>query len=759
LLKNKTKPIIWGIIILQLSLVFFTSDIFAQQESQKPEPPWWKEIWSKNFFIWLLLLFLFTLATYFLSLVRKDKLLKKLGDKYVVFDMGEGKRIGGIMRWAPEGMEIISEESRKRGGAPSFVFNQQEREQIKAYIRYLDAMNERERVERDSELEHVYHPSFPAIVLRRIRNFFVALKTALNQAVERIWGAVQKSRIMRSLQTYKMGEETEAVKKEAWQQASEESYERLIERFVGSKIKVKAHNSDYIGILKDYTKEHLYLMDVRTPNGQGYMDQWKNEIDIEHGKRKASDDRGVHMRIEGDILIVENYESYPIQIHGVRYKGDIGDPLDDWKWGRTIEPFGEIRAKLRSFSKNVNVGPLIRVVTRQTINWWQFKRIELEFRSFRVADILFPRRYTHITETAEKYQPKLLSLTKIMETDIEEEEKEELEEFLITDKEGQPIKGLSIVHGYVTNINEDRIDIKSVDQLYARRWSVEHAFNVLDDKLRPIKTLVKINPIYRSLVAKQTALVKKIGDAQQANRPIAPILYSPARHNIQLPDKEPPVLPIKVLALTGNITDEEFPVIKQHEQIRGHRLIFDQTKDPNLPNIERTHILWVGQGELFNKEYRMKIDGEKRIKTFVNKGGIVIVSGQNVEDLRRINIGWIPERVFLSELNETTEFNPVRFSFDARQIFGKPNKIESGEVKLDDSWTEWSNNFEVLATMNGGGEAAVLMLKYGKGIYILTGFKNEKPEDVQTNAKVIENLLHYSVRFFDKQDRQHLYAA
>ena len=49
------------------------------------------------------------------------------------------------MRLETTGVEIISEESRQRGGPPSFLFKNSD---IMAYIRYLDAMNETERKER-----------------------------------------------------------------------------------------------------------------------------------------------------------------------------------------------------------------------------------------------------------------------------------------------------------------------------------------------------------------------------------------------------------------------------------------------------------------------------------------------------------------------------------------------------------------------------------------------------------------------------------
>ena len=95
------------------------------------------------------IIFLFSAFFYVLRLFQKDKLLKTLLDKYVVFQMKDGRRYRGTMRLEISGMEIISEESRQRGHAPSYIFTSEEREkQIVAYIRYHDAMNEREIRER-----------------------------------------------------------------------------------------------------------------------------------------------------------------------------------------------------------------------------------------------------------------------------------------------------------------------------------------------------------------------------------------------------------------------------------------------------------------------------------------------------------------------------------------------------------------------------------------------------------------------------------
>ena len=92
-------------------------------------------------------------------------------------------------------------------------------------------------------------------------------------------------------------------------------------------------------------------------------------------------------------------------------------------------------------------------------------------------------------------------------------------------------------------------------------------------------------------------------------------------------------------------------------------------------------------------------------------------------------------------------------------LFKVPNKIEPGEVIIGDAWTDWTNNFTVLATANGSGDAAALLLKHGKGIYLVTGFRNESESDVETNARMMENLLHYSVEWLDAQKRTEFAVA
>jgi len=143
----------------------------------------WESFVSNPLVISAFFIFLFASINYLIDLFKKDKILKKLLRKYLVFQMKDDSRYRGTMRLERDGIEIISEESRQRGHAASYIFNKIEMNTIKAYIRYLDSMNENEKIERDWDLDRVYHPSFLTRLLRKIRNFWVALKDSVRTTI------------------------------------------------------------------------------------------------------------------------------------------------------------------------------------------------------------------------------------------------------------------------------------------------------------------------------------------------------------------------------------------------------------------------------------------------------------------------------------------------------------------------------------------------------------------------------------------------
>ena len=90
--------------------------------------------------------------------------------------------------------------------------------------------------------------------------------------------------------------------------------------------------------------------------------------------------------------------------------------------------------------------------------------------------------------------------------------------------------------------------------------------------------------------------------------------------------------------------------------------------------------------------------------------------------------------------------------------FSNPRiSIESGQIKLDDMWLDQLNRYTLLAKANGGAEAAILLLRFQKGLYIITSLKNEAESDAQINQAIMEDLLYFSARWFDRQKHSHLY--
>jgi len=731
--------------------MFYLPDAVAQQTIKEGETPtgFWRGLFSGTLMKTILLLFVFASINYGIELFRKDKILKKLLKKYLAFEMVDGKRYRGTMRLESNGLEIISEESRQRGLAPSYLFTDKEREGIKAYIRYLDSMNERERLERNLDLERVYHPRLPTRMRRKIRNFGIARKNSVNKTVELVWGKVKQTAIPKSVEQ-QHGQEIDTAQKQLWEYAMEESYERLIERLVGTRVKVQVGDDQYIAVLKEYNDQHIYLMDVKRTDGLGYMDPWTVTLDIEHNKVNKRDDRGLRCKIEDRDLILESNVPYEVQLWGLKFQRDDEEDNHDWKWNYRIPTFSVQKIFLEPHPKNYNVGPFVRVVTQEPRTHSYFKLFHLNFRSFREADVVFPRKYCKIVESAEKYQAELLDLGGLTEAILSSKKTKEI---TIADKDGKPIQGLNIIEGYITNVNEDRIDIKAINHSYSRRWAVEQTFHRFDEKLRTVGPApVRVLPSYRARMATQTTLVDEIGVSKPESYPISPLLYLPVVPRFS-PYKKPK-LPMKVLALMGNTTDVEFPVLHQFGSILDHRMLYEQVRDLWTSQIARAHLLWIGHGEIYKDGYRLDIDTENRIKNFVSRGGIVIVSGQDMSNFRRRGVGWIPELLIGDERDEIQEFTPTRIG---KPLFEYPHHIQSGQIKVDDRWVEWTDKYKLYATTNGGHEAVVLLLPFQAGLYIVTSLKNETQADVQMNQAMMENLLYFSIKWFDQQKHRYLY--
>ena len=184
-------------------------------------------------------------------------------------------------------------------------------------------------------------------------------------------------------------------------------------------------------------------------------------------------------------------------------------------------------------------------------------------------------------------------------------------------------------------------------------------------------------------------------------------------------------------------------------------------QDLRTDRLAKTDILWIGNGEIYKAGYRLTIDAEHRIKNFVSQGGVVIVSGQDVKAnyKQRRGTGWIPEPLTGVECEETYELIPTARG-KRTGIFHSPNAVngthadgEFAPIRLDDMWLDPLSKWTSLAKSDVNDASALLLLPFQQGLYIVTSLKNETEEDVAANAKLMENLLHFSVKWLDKRQR------
>jgi len=216
---------------------------------------------------------------------------------------------------------------------------------------------------------------------------------------------------------------------------------------------------------------------------------------------------------------------------------------------------------------------------------------------------------------------------------------------------------------------------------------------------------------------------------------------------------------VKVLALTGNgappvlgqaapgtvTATAEFLTLRKFNKVGKWNVAYQETKDRDLSGLHDAQILWIGVDEIGKDGYHLSKKAEDRIKSFVRRGGVVIITSQDSDAPDGLcGNGWIPEPIKGVEEQARRDFKPTNH---AGSIFERPNSVKTGTVHLDDTWTEWSKKYKILATTNGGKNIALAMLQYGKGMYLVTALHNETEAYAEANAPLMENIIHFSVKW------------
>lgn len=204
---------------------------------------------------------------------------------------------------------------------------------------------------------------------------------------------------------------------------------------------------------------------------------------------------------------------------------------------------------------------------------------------------------------------------------------------------------------------------------------------------------------------------------------------------------------LQLLLLKTDRYESEPRAIAELDAVADFGFVYHSTTDRNLPTLDEASILWLGFRSLSEGRYRLNREQEKRIKEFVKNGGIVISSGQDSDDDRPCGSGWLPEPLKGVESQTRTDF---QVTSHAGELFKAPNRIRSGQLALDDSWREWNEKYQILATTNNGKEIVVAKLRYGKGMYLITSLHNQRREQISKNRRMLENLVHFAVGFLEE---------
>ena len=206
---------------------------------------------------------------------------------------------------------------------------------------------------------------------------------------------------------------------------------------------------------------------------------------------------------------------------------------------------------------------------------------------------------------------------------------------------------------------------------------------------------------------------------------------------------------LELLLLKTDRYDSEPRAIGELDAVADFGFVYHATEDRNLPTLREADILWIGFRSLSEGRYRLNTKQENRIKEFVKNGGIVIASGQDSDDNRPCETGWLPEPLNGVESPHRNDFKTTSY---AGELFKEPNRIRSGQLALDDTWNEWNEKYQVLATTNNGKEIVVAKLKYGKGMYLITSLRNDRRAQVSKNRRMLENLMHFAVGFLEESE-------
>ena len=199
----------------------------------------------------------------------------------------------------------------------------------------------------------------------------------------------------------------------------------------------------------------------------------------------------------------------------------------------------------------------------------------------------------------------------------------------------------------------------------------------------------------------------------------------------------------RVLALVGTGSTHEIGVLRKVAEVGEWKVSLRQTSAPNLPMLEDADVLWLGFREIDRNGHHLRRTAENRIQAFVERGGVVVVSGQDYDVDQPMRTGWTPEAIEGSEINAM----PVTATGDLGELLQSPRQVDPRQIVIDDAWVNASAKYTVGLQTEDRKNIVLARLQHGDGLYLLAALRNDGQQSVDANRPLMENLLHYGVRW------------
>jgi hypothetical protein len=755
-----------------------------------PVPDWLKAIAKRAddepVYVFLAGTILVTVITTLARALRRDRILRRNNGRFGVLLHPKG-RYPGIIKLILKDVEVASEKTDVEGKDSGRMFTEEEFKKMRGVVLYHDEMTEKDMEERRVFAERVRHPTLSDQMLRRVQS----IGRQFNETIKAIWEEIVGKRLKDTVKSFRGAD---ALQELAEAQAEEvtgvsaagASYRLLIDRLIGTRVfatVIEAEDAkgkatvtrDYECTLADYTTAYYHLLDLDfeeswVVDANSEMKHWRGNDHMGEywGPEEAiwqGNDKGVRVTLDGETYTIESRVPYPMTFVRARYKsghkihGKEMENDDRNNINIVIEPFGTLVWKAQfhgSHSGRDLAGGVLNEV------WYHiprhpryYRRVELHFTSKRTADLLVPYGSHVIQYRAEKLDADVIPLDSLADALWRTSSR-----IVVTDEDGEPIRGLHSNGGYITNLSKDRIDVQEVRGHYARRWEAEREIERWDGRLTPVRWRYR----YRlaglftkaRVGAAQIALILAHREEQRLAPPSRPVLYFPLvrRRRDSVGSTPTQKMPIRVGVLQGRAYDEELRRLTDIERVSDHRLLFRGVDVQGMPFLDKSEVLWVGYGANLQQLGGMPRRSETAIRRFAAKGGVVVALAPNTRAARGNKLPWVPDPVVVTSDAVSGALTPTAAG---EALFTSPHPLDLSELTPTVAWSEWSDRFVPLAMAathgpHEGDQAAVgLMAPYGQGLYLVLGVGPDTPDDLRWSMPLAENVLHYAVDWLDRR--------